>query len=142
MPEGGKIRSAGEVARHAHDCNTVVLALHFRLRFWLGLHLRLRGGRIADFAEFLDQMAGETGDVRVVKYHGVGDHVLIGKCPVQAIPQLYRHQRIHPQIEKSHCGFRCCRQPQHCLYLLLQEGYKQVLGCRCRCLSQLGKQVL
>ena len=84
----------GEAAGHAHNRNTVVLALYIRLWFWLGLHLGWRGGRSADFAEFLDEMVGETGDVRVVKYHSVGYHVLIGKRAVQPVSQFYRHQRV------------------------------------------------
>ncbi|MDE2814341.1 MAG: hypothetical protein OXM01_15025, partial [Gemmatimonadota bacterium] len=48
-------------------------------------------GRTADFTEFPNQMTGESGDVRVVKHHSVRYDVLLGKRPVQTVPQLYRH---------------------------------------------------
>ena len=64
----------------------------------------------------------QTGNVRVVKHHGVGGrHTRPAKRPVQPVPQLHRHQRVHPQVEEPDRGRRRLGQPQHSLHLLLEE---------------------
>ena len=73
-------------------------------------------------------MAGEARDAGVVEYHGVGRHVLPGERPVQAVSQLYCHERVHPQLGEIHRRCRRRRQPHHRLQLPLQERDKHLLA--------------
>ena len=148
-PEGRQIRSAGEAARHADDRDSAVLAGHCRPCpcpglcpcLGLGLGPGWGCGRATDFTKLPDQVPRERGDVRVVEHGGVGYRVDVRERPVQPVPQLHRHQRIHPQVEESHRGRRSGRQPQDRPDLLLQERHEQLLARPRGGPPQLRKQV-
>ena len=67
-------------------------------------------------------MTGERRDVRVVENGCIGDHVLAREGPVEPVPQLHRHERVHTQLKETDRRRRQRRQPHHRLQFLLQKG--------------------
>ena len=138
-PEGLQVGSAGEAARHPDDGDAVRRRRHFlrcgrdRRRYrngersGSGLGLGCGGRRLAHLAQFLVEVGGEPGDVRIVEDHGVGSRIDAGERPVQPVPELDRHQRVHAQVEEPDRRRRCGGKPQHRLHFPLEERDQQVL---------------
>ena len=144
-PERGDIRRTRKSACHADDCDSFVPASGRRLHARLGHCLEGRFGcrfrRRGRFAQRVHKVACEIGDGREVEHQGVRRHIGTGEGPVEAVPQLDRHQGIHPQVEEPDRSRRRRGQPQHGLDLTLHEGRQQVLAPRRRGRGEPLKQI-
>ena len=144
-PEGVEIRRAGETARHADDCDAVLDRPRRRTghRFGQGLFGQSlgSGGLRFDLTQLLDQVPGQRSDVRVVEHHRIGRGVVPREGPIQPVPQLDRHERVHAEIEEPDRGVRRRRQAEHGLHLPLQERNHEACALRHRRFPQPGRHV-
>ena len=101
-PEGRQIRSTRKSAGHSDDRDALAFVARgrpcpcHRLRFGPCLRLCQWSGRAAYIAQLFNQVPGQGRNVGVVEHRGVGHRVHVCQGPVQTVPQLYRHQRVHP----------------------------------------------
>ena len=138
-PEGVEIRRAGETARHPDDCDAILDRSRHRRGNRPGQGLR--SGLRFDLAQLLDQVSSQRGDVRIVEHHRVGRGVVPREGPIQPVPQLDRHERVHAEVEEPDGRIRRRRQAEHGLHLPLQERNQEAAALRHRRLPQPGQHV-
>ena len=135
-----EVGRTGEPARHPHDRDRIVFAPRSPRRGQRRFGRRRR--RLPGVAEFSNEMAGESGDVRIVEHERVRRRVDVGERAVQAVPELDRHQRVHAQIEEADGRRRRRGQPEHRLDLALQEGDENALPLLRRRLAEAVQHVV
>ena len=133
-PEPGGVLTPREPARHPHHRDFLLAPGKERRR-------RRHDRRLAQIVQFLKQAPAELRRRGIVEDERVRRHVLPGQRPVQPVPQLDRHQRVHPQIEEPPVGRRRLGEPQHRPHLFADEFDRQAFPLRGRRGAEPGSEI-
>ena len=107
VPERRETFASREPAGHPHDRHLLLFPeAHRRQRRRGPLHRRafLQGAR---------QMPRQPRRIGIVEHRRVRHRQRVPESPVQAVPELHRHQRVHPQLEEPGIRRGGRTQPQH-----------------------------
>ena len=103
---------------------------------------RRRRAGLADLGELAGEEPREPGRVGVVEDDGVGGDVFPRERPVEPVPELDGHQRVHAEVEEPRRRGGRGGQPEHRLELLAHEGRQHVLPIPERGFPEPGQEVV